>query len=286
MRPPELTTKIFLDSGLPEETHAIIERMGFLDGQTTNPSLITKHPSFIACEAKGERCTEADAWRYYREIVEQIAPLLPGGSVSIEVYADQTTSAEEMIKKGRELASWIPNAHVKLPITAAGLTAAHALVSERIRVNMTLCFSQEQAAAVYATTRGAKPGDVFVSPFIGRLDDRGDNGLDLITNMVRMFRDSDHHVQVLAASIRGLNHLQGVIAAQADILTAPADVLHEWAAADMGINGAPIPADLDPIAYQRLELDQEWQSFDIHHELTDQGLKKFASDWNQLVAKG
>src|SRR3989339_217562 len=119
MRPQNIKTRIFLDSGDPQETKQVLSALGFLDGQTTNPSLIAKN-------------------------------------------------------------TWIPNAHIKFPITASGLEAAHILTSEGMRVNMTLCFSQQQAAAVYVATRGVKKGDVFLSPFIGRLDDQGENGMNMI----------------------------------------------------------------------------------------------------------
>ncbi len=96
--------------------------------------------------------------------------------------------------------SWIPNAHVKFPTSREGLEAAGRAVKEGLRVNMTLCFTQEQAAAVYSATAGAKKGDVFISPFIGRLDDRGENGMDLIENIQKMYGTGDGHVEVLTAS--------------------------------------------------------------------------------------
>ncbi|MBI2326736.1 fructose-6-phosphate aldolase [Candidatus Curtissbacteria bacterium] len=201
MRPNNLKTRIFLDGGIPEETKEVIKLLGFLDGQTTNPTLITKHPSFLACQEKGEKCTESDSWKYYKEIVSEISPLVKDGPVSIEVYADETTKAEEMISKGQELFQWIPNAHIKLPITTEGLKAAEILVGKGIRVNMTLCFSQEQAAAVFAATKGAKKGDVFVSPFVGRLDDRGENGMSLIENIIKMYKEGDGHIEVLVARV-------------------------------------------------------------------------------------
>lgn len=98
----------------------------------------------------------------------------------------------------------IPNAYIKYPCTAEGLKAAQMSVAAGIRVNMTLCFSQAQAAAVYAATRGSK-APVYVSPFIGRLDDHGKNGVDVIDNIKRMYANSDGHVLVLAASIRNLD---------------------------------------------------------------------------------
>lgn len=162
-KPETLHTKIFLDGGDPAETKEIIALLGWLDGQTTNPSLVAKNPAFAACSDTPDGCTNDDLWAAYKTIVSEISPLVPD-SVSIEVYADKDTTAQEMITKGRELTTWIPNAHVKLPINEAGLEAAETLTQEGIRVNMTLCFTQAQAAAVFAATRGAKPGDVYLSP--------------------------------------------------------------------------------------------------------------------------
>ncbi len=204
-KPTTLQTKIFLDGGDPHETKEIIALLGFLDGQTTNPSLVAKNPAFAACKETPAGCTNEDLWSAYRAIVTEISPLV-SESVSIEVYADETTTAEEMIEKGRELTTWIPNAHVKLPINEAGLAAAETLTKEGTRVNMTLCFTQAQAAAVFAATRGAKPGQVYLSPFVGRLDDRGEDGMSFIKNVVHMFADTDGHVQPLVASVRSLDH--------------------------------------------------------------------------------
>lgn len=288
MKLNNLRTKIFLDGGIPDETKEAVRLLGFLDGQTTNPTLITKHPSFLACQAKGEKCTEEDGWKYYNEIVSKISLLVKNGSVSIEVYADQTTKAEEMITKGEELFRWIPNAHVKLPITADGLKAAETLVSRGIRVNMTLCFSQEQAAAVYSATKDAKKGDVFVSPFIGRLDDIGENGMSLIENILKMYKDGDGHVEVLVASVRSIDHFLRSLQLKADIITSPFKILKEWK--DMGM---PISNDdyqykidnLKDIPYQELDLSKTWQEFNISHDLTDKGIERFSEDWNTLVSK-
>jgi transaldolase len=96
--------------------------------------------------------------------------------VSIEVFADLDTSAERMLAQGEEMFSWIPNAYIKYPCTREGLRAAEPSVRKNIRMNMTLCFSQEQAAAVYAATKGSRE-PVYLSPFVGRLDDRGENGM-------------------------------------------------------------------------------------------------------------
>ncbi len=139
---------------------------------------------------------------FYRDVVKKISAMIPQGSVSVEVYADGATKAETMLQQGKEMFGWIPNAHVKFPTSAEGLKAASGAIGEGLRVNMTLCFTQAQAAAVYAATRGARKGQVFVSPFIGRLDDRGENGMDLIANIIRMYAKGDGHVEVLTASVR------------------------------------------------------------------------------------
>lgn len=283
-----MVSKIFLDGGIPEETREVIKLLGFLDGQTTNPTLITKHPSFLACQAKGEKCTEKDGWRYYREIVNAISPLVKNGSVSIEVYAGRNTKADEMVSKGLELFSWILNAHIKLPINHEGLKAAETLVKRGVRVNMTLCFSQEQAAAVYAATKGAKKGDVFVSPFVGRLDDIGENGMSLIENIIKMYKEGDGHVEVLVASVRNIDHFLRSLQLKADIITSPFKILKEWAN-----KGMPIPNDdyqyktnnLKDISYSDLNLSIDWQGFNISHDLTDKGIERFSEDWNALVTK-
>ncbi len=284
-KPQNLKTRIFLDSGIPEETKEAVALLGFLDGQTTNPSLITKHPSFIACKTKGEKCTEEDAWRYYKEIVTEISSLIGHGSISIEVYADRTTKAKEMIAKGLELNTWISHAHIKLPITHEGLLAAEGLVAQGIRVNMTLCFSQEQAAAVYAATKGAKKGDVFLSPFVGRLDDRGENGIGFVENILRMFKEGDGHVETLAASVRTFDHFQESLRLGADIVTSPIKILKEWQGSGLTIPGASYEYDskeLTTVPYREFDLGKDWREFDITHELTDNGLDRFANDWKAL----
>lgn len=258
-------TKIFLDSGDPQETKTALTLLGHLDGQTTNPSLFAKNPAI-----SGKKFTQEQIYEEYKKIVQEISGLIPQGSVSIEVYADKKTTSAAMIAKAQEMNTWIPNAHIKLPITTAGLTAAEALTKQDIKLNLTLCFSEEQAAAVYNATKGAKVGDVFLSPFIGRLDDKGINGLDLIKNIQALFNDSDHHVSVLAASIRTLNHLNACLAMNSDIVTAPLNVYQEW-------------KKLQPINKSNLNLNQSRPAYNLQHELTDAGLEKFASDWNQLI---
>jgi len=151
---------------------------------------------------------------------------------------------------------------------------------------MTLCFTQEQAAAVYAATSGAQRGDVFVSPFIGRLDDRGENGMALIANILKMFNKSDGHVLVLTASVRTFGHLMYALYLGSDIITAPYNILKEW-----GEKGLPMPADnyvydsgkLSDIPYKDIDLSRNWKEYDINHDLTAKGIEKFSADWNSLI---
>lgn len=271
-----MDTKIFLDSGDSDETKAAIALLGSLDGQTTNPSLIAKNP-----QTQGKKFTKEEIYAFYRKVVQEISALIPNGSVSVEIYADKSTSVEAMLAQAKEMNAWIPNAHIKLPITLNGLTVASALVKQGIKVNMTLCFSEQQAAAVYAATLGAKPGDVFISPFIGRLDDKGINGMDLIKNILEMFKGSDGHVQVLAASVRTLNHLMASFNLKADIVTAPLSILKAWQANPTA--QPEIPSTLRPIAYEEVDLSLPLEKYNLQHELTDAGIEKFCSDWNQLI---
>ncbi|HAM52130.1 MAG TPA: transaldolase [Nitrospiraceae bacterium] len=286
MRPENLKTKLFLDGGDPHETKEIIDLLGFLDGQTTNPTLISKNPNARKRLEQGDKFSREEIFNFYHFVVREISGLIPQGSISVEVYADASTSAEQMMKQGREMFSWIPNAHIKFPTATEGLKAAQQAVKEGLRVNMTLCFSQEQAAAVYAATLGAKRGNVYVSPFIGRLDDRGENGMDLIANILCMYRKGNAHVEVLTASVRSLDHLFYALKLGSDIITAPFAILKEW-----GQKGLPMPrndyvyhgGNLKAIPYKNIDLTKKWTDYDIHHELTDKGMEKFSQDWNALL---
>lgn len=287
MKPENLKTKIFLDGGNPEETKEIIELLGFLDGQTTNPTLISKNPEAMKRLENGEKFSKEEIFDFYRSVVEEISNLIPDGSVSIEVYADNKTTSDEMFKQGKDMFSWIPNAHIKYPITKAGLEAVEKSVKEGMRVNTTLCFTQEQAAAVYSATKGAKKGDVFVSPFVGRLDDREENGMGLILNIIKMYKDSDGHSEVLTASVRNIDHFLYALKLGSDIITAPYEVLKQWGERGMRIPDEswiyPAAGRLNTIPYKELDLNKNWQEFDIKHELTDKGIERFASDWNKLI---
>lgn len=288
IRPSNLFTRIFLDSGDPAETQEAISTLGFLDGQTTNPSLVAKNPELKNKLGAGEKLSSQDINNFYKNVVQEISQLVPDGSVSVEVYADKNTSHEDMLSQAHEMNTWIGNAHIKLPITSAGLSASEILIKEGIRVNMTLCFSQKQAAAVYAATRGAKKGDVFLSPFIGRFDDQGENGMSFIKNVLNMFSKSDGHVEVLAASVRTYEHLKCCLACGVDIVTAPLNILKEWVGHDLEIpdsNYLYDKKDLKDFEYEHTLLDKTWDTYNIQHDLTDVGLEKFAKDWNSLITK-
>lgn len=289
MRPTNLNTKIFLDSGSSEHTRDVLDKLGFLDGQTTNPTYFVKsNPAVREAVQAGKKFSREELLAAYKTLAQEISPLVPeDGSVSIEVYADKDSTAEDLLVQARELREWIPNAHIKLPIIPAGLEAAETLISEGTRVNMTLCFSQAQAAAVHAATVGAKPGQVFLSPFISRLDKVGQNGFDLLLNIQKMFREADSHVSILAASVHSVYDIAHVIESGMDIITIPYDDMLVWIE-----QGTPFTSEgleekdtsgLASIEYEEFDLSQDWEAFDISHELTDVGLQRFADDWNEVL---
>jgi transaldolase len=279
-------TKILVDGGDPQETRQVKELLGFVDGQTTNPSLIAKNPHIRELIASGHELSSREEMNEYKRIVETISPLVGDAGVSIEVFSDEKTTAQEMFDQGREMFSWIPNAYIKYPCTADGLRAAQMSVKQDVRVNITLCFSQQQAAAVYAATKETKE-PAYVSPFVGRLDDIGQNGMDVVTNIKRMFSNGDGHVLVLSASIRSLDHLLYCFALETELATVPAKILEQWVGKNF-----PMPdkqfqykAPGKPIPYEELDLGQTWERFDIQHELTRKGIKKFAADYRATLSR-
>lgn len=279
-------TKILVDGGDPLETQRVKELLGFVDGQTTNPSLIAKNPHIRELVASGHKLSSREEMEEYKKIVQMISPLVGDAGVSIEVFSDEKTTAQEMLGQGREMFSWIPNAYIKYPCTAEGLRAAQMSVKQDIRVNMTLCFSQQQAAAVYAATKGTRE-PVYVSPFVGRLDDIGQDGMDVVKNIQRMFSKGDGHVLVLAASIRSLDHLLYCFTREVELATVPAKILGLWASKNF-----PMPdkqfqykASGKPIPYEELDLEQAWETFDIRHELTRKGIEKFAADYRATLSR-
>jgi len=279
-------TKLLVDGGDPQETQQVRHLLGFVDGQTTNPSLIAKNPHIRKLIASGHRLSSREEKDEYKKIVQTISPIVGDAGVSIEVFSDEKTTAQQMYEQGKEMFSWIPNAYIKYPCTTEGLRAAHKSIQEKIRVNITLCFSQQQAAAVYAATKGTEE-PAYVSPFVGRLDDIGQNGMDLVKNIKQMFSKGDGHVLVLAASIRGLEQLLYCFALKAELATVPAKILEQWASQNF-----PMPDEQfqykssgKTIPFEELDLDQPWETFDIQHELTRKGIEKFAADYRATLAR-
>jgi transaldolase len=210
--------KIFLDTANPDEIEEAAS-LGLVDGVTTNPSLLAKEKA------------------PYREVLSRICALVEG-PVSAEVVASDTAG---MVREGRELAKIAPNIVVKCPLTADGLKAVRELKKSGIRTNVTLCFSAPQA--LFA----AKAGAYIVSPFVGRLDDIGADGMALIRDVKQIYRNYDFETQILVASIRNPLHVIEAAMVGADIATMPAKV------------------------YQSL----------LKHPLTDIGLEKFLEDWRK-----
>ncbi len=270
-------TDIFLDSGDPAETVQMVQMLGFLDGQTTNPSLIAKSPQ-VQEFLKTQKFTRADLFEKYHQIALQIREVIPTGKISAEVYADMNSTVDELLEQAYKIAEWFPGIFVKLPITTAGLAAAQQLVSDDISVNMTLCFSQDQAAAVHAATKEAVNAKVYVSPFIGRLDDIDQNGADLIKNIQNMYNQWNSHVGVLGASIRSVDHVNVCMEQEISAITIPFKLIKEIHDGTVSTAEQKI---FSPIEYKDLG-ETVWSEYDIEHELTIKGLEKFAADWNAL----
>ena len=216
--------QLFLDTANLDEIREGA-RWGVISGITTNPSLVAKE-------------TGTDFQTIIREITEIVR-----GPVSAEVTS---LAAEDMIREGREYASWSEHVVVKVPATPAGLTACRALSDAGIKVNYTLCFSLNQGLL------GALAGATYISPFIGRLDDIGEDGMQVVRDLVEVFRVQNLPTKVLAASIRHPMHVTVAAKAGAQVATLPFKVLQQM----------------------------------IQHPLTDAGLEKFLSDWARTRAVG
>lgn len=203
--------EFFIDTAIVDEIKEI-NAWGVLSGVTTNPSLIV---------ASG---------RDFKEVVQEIAALV-GGAISAEVTA---LDAEGMIKEGKEVAAWNEHVVVKLPLTPAGLQACKALTSEGIKTNVTLCFSVPQALLA------ARAGATYISPFAGRLDDIGWDGMQLIREIKEAYVMGDIQTKVLAASIRHPIHVVQAALNGADVATIPYKVFKQMVAhplTDKGIDG-------------------------------------------------
>lgn len=286
--------KIFLDSGNPEDTKKAKSLLGFLDGQTTNPSLVLKHPEAQKYIADGKKFTQDELLAFYKQIIQKLDKQL-AGPISVEIYADWETKAEIMLEQAREMKTWGKNIYIKFPTIPEGVKAANEFVKNGGSVNMTLVFDQQQAAAVYvATLPTFKPA--FISPFVGRWDDRNFKGLDVIKNIVKMYRDFDkkrnehkNHIEILSSSIRHLTHFYGSIVFGADILTVPMNILEKWIQNERFIpdeSYRPRTQGLRSIIYKEFPYHDDYTMYPIEQEkgsLLDEGLMKFSKDWNSLI---
>lgn len=214
--------KFFIDSADVAEIKAANER-GWVDGVTTNPSLIAK------------------SGRSFEEVIKEICTLTPG-PVSAEVIS---LKADEMVKEGQALAKWADNVVVKIPMCEDGMIAVKKLTAMGIKTNVTLVFSVMQALLA------AKAGATMVSPFVGRLDDIGTDGMAMVNEVIQVYRNYDFATEVLVASVRSPMHLQHAAMMGADIATIPYKVMQQMTG----------------------------------HPLTSKGIEMFLSDWNKAQVK-
>jgi transaldolase len=214
--------KFYLDTASVKEIQEAAS-LGLLDGITTNPSLVAKEG------------------RVFREVLVEICNIVDG-PVSAEVVS---LEADAMVKEGKELAKIHKNIVVKVPLIAEGLKATKRLAAEGIRVNVTLCFSPTQALLA------AKAGAWCVSPFIGRLDDISSNGMELVRQILTIYRNYDYKTLVLVASVRHPQHVVEAALAGGHICTMPFSIFQQM----------------------------------VKHPLTDSGLKKFLADWDAQTKK-
>ena len=214
--------KFFLDTANVKEIHEAAS-LGLLDGVTTNPSLVAKEG------------------RSFKEMLIEICNIVDG-PISAEVVS---LEADAMVKEGKELAKIHKNIVVKVPLIAEGLKATKRMAAEGIKVNVTLCFSPTQALLA------AKAGAWCVSPFIGRLDDISSNGMELIRQILTIYRNYDYKTQVLVASVRHPQHVVEAALVGGHICTMPFSIFQQM----------------------------------VKHPLTDSGLKKFLADWEAQAKK-
>lgn len=207
--------QLFIDTADVKDI-AAAQAMGVLDGVTTNPTLV------------------AQTGRKMREVLVEICAMVPG-PVSAEVL---TTEYESMMDEAHELAAIAPNIVVKIPLIEAGIRAVNSLTAEGIKTNVTLCFSPLQALLA------AKAGATYISPFVGRLDDIGHDGMALVEQIVDMYENYDLDTQVLVASVRSPMHVVEALRLRADVATIPFGVIAKL----------------------------------IQHPLTDSGLARFLKD--------
>jgi transaldolase len=216
--------QIFVDTANIEQIRQAA-RLGVVSGVTTNPSLLSKEGT-------------AD----YESVVKEICSIIKG-PVSVEVLSEE---AEGMVAEARAKAAWASNVNIKIPVTAEGLRATSILAKENIKINMTLCFSANQALL------GALAGAAYVSIFIGRLDDAGHDGMQVVEDTISILDNyPDLEAQVIAASIRHPLHVTYSAMAGADIATVPYGVLMQM----------------------------------VKHPMTDVGVERFLADWKSVANK-
>ena len=211
--------KFFIDTADVNEIREA-ESLGILDGVTTNPTLVSR------------------TGRPFKETIEEICTIVKG-PVSAEVVS---TDTEGIIKEARELAKIADNIVVKVPLIKDGLKAVKALTSEGIKVNVTLCFSSNQALLA------AKAGGTYISPFVGRLDDKGHTGMEVIDEIRTIYDNYSFETQIIVASIRNPLHVRDAALMGADIATIPFAVFNNI----------------------------------VKHPLTDAGLESFLADWEKV----
>ncbi|WP_457630712.1 fructose-6-phosphate aldolase [Oceanithermus sp.] len=225
--------KLYIDTADLQEIREIHE-LGVLAGVTTNPSLVAR-----ALLGAGEKFTSEEAfYERFTGVIKEIASLVQA-PVSAEALA---TDAAGMLSEGRRLAAIDPHVVVKLPITAAGLKACRALADEGIPVNMTLVFSANQALLA------ARAGARYVSPFLGRIDDIGGDGLELVREIRAIFDVHEIDTEIIAASVRHPQHVTAAALAGSDIATIPYKVFQAM----------------------------------LKHPLTDTGIERFLADWEKV----
>ena len=212
--------RIFLDTANIDQIRQAA-KLGIISGVTTNPSLVSMEGT-------------AD----YQAVVKEICSIIPG-PISVEVLVE---GVQAMIEQAKLISSWAPNIVIKIPATIDGLEVTSALAKENIKVNFTLCFSLNQALL------GALAGATYVSPFVGRLEDAGHNGMEVVKDIVDVFQHYQLTTQVIAASIRHPQHCVAAAKAGAHIATVPHKVLMQM----------------------------------LHHPLTDVGVARFLSDWQRV----
>ncbi|MBT4540116.1 fructose-6-phosphate aldolase [Candidatus Woesearchaeota archaeon] len=214
--------KIFIDTADVEEIKRLND-IGIIDGVTTNPSLIAKEG------------------RNFEQVVKEITEIVDGPISAEAVSLD----AEGMIKEGKELSKIHKNIIIKVPMTSEGIKAVKVLEAEGIKCNVTLTFSANQAILA------AKAGASFVSPFVGRLDDIGEKGMDVIKEIVEIYKNYNFKTEIIVASVRNLEHVKESGMLGAHIATIPPKLINEM----------------------------------FKHELTDKGIKKFLEDWEKVKDK-